>query len=1112
MQFTGVKIAYRTIFFFAITFYQLVYGGKPIEALQENKPILRKVSINDTYTAMTINNIFSYYTNNGDGSLNPFTGDGGFELLNSNRGISVFEEGFLWGGIHRKDDKIRIGGSYYTHGLEAGKILTAGTSATPPVADDPLKKNNRIYKVRPDVGPGNPFNAGMESMLVEQDVAAYKKYENYTAKQLYDKYVLDWNEWPAADGAPFDDKDGNGQYDPAVDIPGIPGADQTIWYVANDLDSSRTFYLAGGDPIGVEFQRTIWAYRRNGVIGNTIFQKNIIINKSGYSIDSMYVAQWVDPDLGGGLGYKDDFVGCDTLLNLGFVYNGDSNDGFFGTKPPSTGFDLLQGPLVPGLPSDSGRYKGRYYSGKKNIGMTAFPLILKTHTPYEDPRINDPRALLEWYSLMRGLLARTGGKIIDPTTNKEMKYAFPGDPVSKTGWIDGSMEPPGDRRFVICSGPFTMANSDTQEIIFAGITGLGSDWLSSVTVLKRYDTLIQSTFNNNFDLPTPPAAPIVKTAELDNEIILNWGEPESVRKTESQHENGYTFQGYKIYQLPGREFLNEKLFATYDLKDGILNIKDWVLDESTSDFIYKTVVFGSDNGIVRSLDITRDSLTGNRLVNGKKYYFAVTAYNYIPNPPDGFPKTLESTPVVIEVVPQSPKPGVTYSFKVGDLMAITHTGGSDGSVVARVVDPTILDGHSYQIGFDTTGDSATWKLTDATVNKILISGQYQFPAGTNQSSYIINGFQIDAFGPSKDAKDFQHVSNLSGPITPPSYAAWSAINGLKFPDPSWQGNSKADWGGGTWGINQGGGVDGSYATFKSRVFRGTNFSRFVPYDFEMRFTPAGGKAYLALTTGAIINVPFELWNIGINTPNDPSDDFRMIPWVNDADGDGKFGLQKADHPLSGSDNDPYTDWIYWMEPNPKTPGTAGYDAFVAAGAGYDGTQGTGAEVMARMVLVNLNGGSISDPLFPANVNSMMPATGNVIRILSTKPNGVNDVFSFTATAPKFSAELAKTDVAKINVFPNPYFGFNEGELRSASQHVTFTHLPRQATISIVNLGGVRVRKLIKDNDSQFLEWDLLNESGWLVAAGIYVAYIDMGTYGTKLLKLSIIPERPFPYH
>lgn len=1091
------------LFLFVMFLTGVLFANKPLETVSKDRS-LKKAKANDVYTAMTINNIFSYYTNNGDGSLNPFTHDGGFELISADRGITIFEEGLVWGGIHKKDSVVKVGGSTYNHGLQAGRIVTPGTTTTDPVADNPSAAKNRIYRVRSDISPNAPFDAAMEEKL-SKDVALHGKYENLSARDLYDQYVLDWNNWPAAEGAPYKEVDGIPGYDPANDIPGVPGADQTIWYVANDLDATRTYYLAGSDPIGIEFQRTIWAYNRSGALGNTIFQKNVIINKSGYDIDSMYVAQWADPDLGGGLGYTDDFTGCDTILSLGFVYNGDADDGFFGSKAPAAGFDFFQGPLVPGLPTDSGKVAGKYVHGKKNLGMTSFNFFINSNATYADPRLNHTDGAKEWYNLMRGLVGRTGAPYVNPVTNQITTYVLSGDPVANRGWVDGAIAPPGDRRMALCSGPFTMANGDTQEIVVAAIVGQGSNRLSSISVLKFYDQIAQFAYDVNFDLPSPPARPIVQVGELNNQIVLNWGDPATASITESQNDKGYVFEGYNVYQLPGPGFSNPKLVATFDRVNGVLNILDNVYDDAVGTVITKPVQFGNDYGIQRTYTITRDLINDKPLVNGQSYYFAVTAYNYN-NTPGIVPSTLESAPIVLQIIPQSAKPGVTYSYSVGDTIKATHVGASDGLVNAFIVDPSRLTGHTYRVTFDTSGGTNKWNLTNVTTNTVILSNQTD---QTGTLSYTFDGLQVSVIGAPNDAKNFQHVAGPSGPINPPSFGAF-AFNNNGFPtlDGGVPGTGTPindrpsdDWGGGRWGFNHGGGADATYATFVSRVFRNDNFTRFVPYDFEIRFTAAGGKAYMAFTSGSVVDVPFELWNIGISTPDDPSDDFRMIPWIFDEDGNDQFNLMAIDHSVSGGDNDPYTDWIYWREPNPKTPGTAGYDAFVAAGASYDGTQGTGAEVMARTVLVNFNGGSVTGP-----PNATMPATGNVIRILSTKPNGVNDVFTFTANAPTISVERAKEDIKKINVFPNPYFGFNSKEPNKYTKYVTFNHLPQKAIISIVNLAGVRVRKLEKDSPSQFLNWDLKNEAGLPVASGMYVVYIDLGNLGTKILKLAVIQE------
>ena len=123
-------------------------------------------------------------------------------------------------------------------------------------------------------------------------------------------------------------------------------------------------------------------------------------------------------------------------------------------------------------------------------------------------------------------------------------------------------------------------------------------------------------------------------------------------------------------------------------------------------------------------------------------------------------------------------------------------------------------------------------------------------------------------------------------------------------------------------------------------------------------------------------------------------------------------------------------------------------------------------------------------------------------------------------APVESANFsaAQSEVDKVNVFPNPYYGINRTELSRFRRNVTFNHLPPYAKIRIFNRAGTLVRTLIKQDDpgalTQFSAWDLNNETGLPVASGMYIAYVEMQDangkdLGTKTLKLMIVQEQQF---
>jgi hypothetical protein len=139
-----------------------------------------------------------------------------------------------------------------------------------------------------------------------------------------------------------------------------------------------------------------------------------------------------------------------------------------------------------------------------------------------------------------------------------------------------------------------------------------------------------------------------------------------------------------------------------------------------------------------------------------------------------------------------------------------------------------------------------------------------------------------------------------------------------------------------------------------------------------------------------------------------------------------------------------------------------------------------------------------------------PAVGTKIKFFPNKSVKLGDRrrFEIKAVQTKVTA-AAKTEVNRINVFPNPYYAVNSSERTRQARYVTFNHLPEKATIRIFNLAGTLVASLEKNSPQQFFEWDLTNHKGLPVASGIYLVHIDMGDLGVKILKSAIIMEQQF---
>ena len=154
---------------------------------------------------------------------------------------------------------------------------------------------------------------------------------------------------------------------------------------------------------------------------------------------------------------------------------------------------------------------------------------------------------------------------------------------------------------------------------------------------------------------------------------------------------------------------------------------------------------GKDTGIQRTLTISNDRFRDMPLANGRTYYFGITAYSY-----NGTPglttTTLESPLTVVQVIPQTPKPGVRLTTENGAMLNVTHSSGvSEGVVTAEVIDNTRLTGHEYKVTFRDVDGASVWDLTDVTTGTVKLSGQ------TNQSGdddyLIVDGVQVKVPGP-----------------------------------------------------------------------------------------------------------------------------------------------------------------------------------------------------------------------------------------------------------------------------------------------------------------------------------------------------------------------------
>ena len=1063
---------------------------------KKNLNRLSKVATNPASNVVDINNITCWVGSDGfhdwviSGSWN------GMFPKGSNIG-AIFAEGIVWGGkvSDGSSPLVRVNGNTYGTGCQS-------------VFNPP-----RVFKVRPDYKTGSlvddaaNFNNIALGAVSQGDVDA-----------LQTQYEADWNEWPADQGAPYNDVNKNGTYEPDVDIPGIPGAAQTLFTEYTDALSAANY---GSAPIGLKISETYWAYAYTGALGNVIYKKVDIIytgtpkSSANSTIDSMYIVQWADPDVGTS---SDDFAGCDTSLNLGYAYTAQDQDATYqaaGYGPPAVGYDFLQGvSQYTGNPNDSAIVNVKWRKGYKYVNpkpMSSF-IYFAAGGNWGDPSF-DYTGTLEFYNLMRGYRPEPkypsavsfppGVQDITPNGT----YLLDGDPVAGTGKLDGNSaaggDSPGDRRIMVVNGPITMHLGDTAEVVLAMVGGLGTNNIDAVKQMKQNDITAQIVFDQLFQLPTLPP-PNVHVEQLDGKIVLDWGnDPTSVNAIENFSDQGYSFQGYDVYQLPTpTSKLSEGVkLATYDLVDGITTILDTVEESGVQ--LAQIVETGQDKGIKRYITVTTDT-KNQPLHNGQEYYFAVVPYAFNPAPLLPF-HALQSSIVIKVGVPQQTV-GVSLSSSVGDTITVSHTGPGDGTSLGLVVDPSQTTGDQYKVTFAADG---SWGVTNVNTGAVKASGI------TNQSGGeeypIVDGIIVKVFGP------------------PPGMKAWDIPSGAR----------RFSWAGGFTGLGLegfSGGVQDAYDQANGTIGMaghfafggiGTNLSNTDYHTVLLKLAPIDPVA--ASPWDPLTNPGNENFSKGyryLRAASSPAADPSFTQWIIDPSAGYPYQDYNYSIPLSAWD----------METDPPTRLMVGFLENNVAGASVDGrylppqaSDGDNTVNREFLFIFNVPYSETPDPNLQVNIsgNSDIPlewvgtftvraATpwvdgssdgGDQFEILANHPNTSADEFRYTAPLNKTGADVTKADVNKVNVFPNPYYGFQNRETSRDAKYITFSHLPAQATLRIFDLSGVLVKTINKNDPTQFTTWNLQNDNGYPVASGVYVVYVDMpGVGATKILKLALVQE------
>ena len=1102
-----------------IAFFSLAFSELP-EELKKDKKQIKKTAVVEEWRKLALNNLEMWFSNNGFGSHDPATGNNGLMFPKGSGNGVIYQDGPILSG--KVGNIVRLHGTTFNTSLQAGPCEEGV---------DPTDPRYRIYMVRKDWETLPPT-------MVWQSGPGYVK----------DNYERDYREWPFDLGAPY-----------VVDETGIRSprfiGDEQAWFIMNDLSTtSGSFY--GTKTVGTEWHALIWAYNMAGPLANVIFKKYTIINKGTNVIENAYLSYWSDPDLGDA---SDDLCGCDTNINMGFVYNGGASDGVYGSRVPAAGYTYLQGPAVRSEdPNDVAKWNFGTKQGYKNLPLTSFTFFANSNSgigsAYYDPDFNYAGGV-EFYNLIQGF-RKDGSDWIDELTNTQTNFLFPGDPVTRTGWIDGG-SPTGftqrDVRFTLSSGPFSLAVGDTQELVVGIVIGRGADRLSSISIMKNNNLKVQEAYDRDFNLPSPPRQPNVTVTELPNQLVLNWDDPATIRVTESHaDEDGYVFEGYRVYQLPTASSTVEDaiLLATYDVVNDLTILMDVMIDPiSGVELLYPQIV-GTNSGLSRHYVLDRDYVRNRALVNGQSYFYAVTAYAFNRGEvdPEIVPKILENPFRTITAIPQNLKSGMTNHTIVGaDIDEITKTGPGSGSLEVSVVDPTKVTGHTYEINFALDeNEKLFWNVTDKVTGREVLDRWYNqdpesfdFPVVDGLFVHV-NG--ITEFGVWPDryvaaalsqGEDYWVENYLGWEWSPrnasPTINFFDALgyytNLFLCPYNQWTqslGNTPLQAMGSMQSVA---GISPALNClgWGDCWFSGTTFDGNMLPNVEIRFSSDPSKwqkgyRYMrnvgATTPAAHPSYEPFIINRGGGYPYQDFVDVPFTAWDIENNRQLSVGFLENNEYGVGEDGEPTGIGAVDGKWRATAFVTGGREFLFIFGSNYSATP-------ESKYQVNMNSDDQTDLMYvllpvdivyddweaewPNDPGADVTAT---LKIKSFHGNLPGTVYTYKAPdGPSYADSTAKANVNDITVFPNPYYGNQVFEKNKFNKFVTFSRLPRKATIKIYSLAGEFIRVIEKNDDTQFITWDLKNHNKLAVASGMYIAHIDMPELGEqKILKLAIIME------
>ncbi len=771
----------------------------------------------------------------------------------------------------------------------------------------------------------------------------------------------------------------------------ITVSEMDSWYQCNDLDASRQF--EAGEPLGVLMTVDTYSWMNNfRDLWDIAFVKYTVknINADHKSWEDAYVGFYMELYIGDP---TNDLTGCYLDMNVGFGYSA--------AELTDYEKDLLH---PPG------------YIGAKILDSPLKDVVTGTPIMSSCKRVAD----------------------LAPNTD-DSRYEL----LSSTTYDSVDIDP-GGKGLIVTSGPFDLAYGDSTTFVVA-LCFAWPMWYYDSSVkgqkdhyadyFKRVCRNAQFVYDNDYQFPQPPAMPRIQLTPLDQKIVVTWDD--KAEKTVerilslSDFSDSLDFEGYKLWK------------STTGDEGSFTMLGQW--DKVSYDDLGNSI--GTNTGLAHSY-VDED------LINGKLYFYAVTAYDR------GEYQPLNYGDPEYEVVPPL-ETGMVFG---SNFKAESPNSPSSNFTTPQIEGLELVSGSADEVQFTV---SPEYLISDSVKDKtfeLRFSNLASFRYDKEVTSYGPDIYLVDT------AIEDTIVSTLNFPIgNPPTTVKSDLFDGmaLNYTGPGLLLNtidtvyftqSKS-------GVTIHSETDfDTYTTPQTSIPLDLPYGAyFLPHEYLIEFYELSGKRrtnVYNLDTGDTLL--YEAKSFG-NTWALASYEKVMLS-VDSLSGD--------------------TTWTWYNNPvdfrNSLSNEAAGYKIYVPGAFIFiEDPQG---EVAA------------GDSLIVRFSGHCAPREGDVYR------------FSTVASQVNYHTKLA------VKVVPNPYLVRAAWDIDNDYQKIQFINLPTECTIRIYTLAGDLVRTIRHNDpypggfDSQTKGtafWNLMTRNNQKLSTGVYVFYLD-SPYGNDVGKFAII--------